>query len=199
MKTVLILILICVCLHAENESIPASVYHTSATRVLKTPDRKVAAEKISKRIIGMDGWQVKWTAKEISLRIPEDSLKKFLLTVDSLGLIPDHSFNRVDHTSAYLKLIASLQSKEYLLEQYFAILDSSGFDGIYPVSKAIVELQNNVEMLKGQIRGMLERMEYAEVKIYFDFNDRKPPLTSGHSNFGWLNSVNHSSLLQEFK
>lgn len=133
------------------------------------------------------------------MRLPQDNVDGFIKHVETIGITADKSYSRTDFTNDYLRLIAGLQAKEYLLKQYFDILDSSGTEGIYPVSREIADLQNNIEILKGQLRGMIERMNYAEVRIYFNFDDRRAPLVTGHSDFQWLNTVNLPSLLEDFK
>ena len=199
MRLLLLLLLIAGAMHAGTEETVHTVHQISASRVLKTGDVRRASLQILGTADTMGGWMTKATSEEISLRLPHDSVDVFLTMVDSLGIIADRSYQRSDLTNEYLKLIASIEAKEQLLSQYFVVLDSAGTKGIFPVSKSIADLQQSSEILKGQLRGMLERMEYAEVKIYFEFFDRRPPLTTGYSDFEWLNSVNLPSLIEDFK
>jgi hypothetical protein len=199
MRQLFLLLLIAGAVHADKKEAANNVYQISASRVCKTGDVHSARSLILETTGAMGGWMTKATSQEICLRLPRDSVTLFLTMVDSLGLITDRSYQRSDHTNEYLKLIASIQAKEQLLRQYFGVLDAAGTKGIFPVSKSIADLQKSIETLKGQLRGMLERMEYAEVKIHFEFFDRRPPLTTGYSDFEWLNSVNLPSLIEDFE
>jgi hypothetical protein len=199
MKLMIILLCTTISLFAENDSILNNVYNINAQLVLKTIDQQKSEKQLCSLVDSMDGWVLTSTRQEIRFRLPQQYVDLFLKSVDSLGSTTDKSFSRTDLTNDYLNLVAGIQAKEYLLKQYFDILDSSGTEGIYPVSREIADLQNNLEILKGQMRGMIERMKYAEIRISFNFNDRRVPLVSGNSDFQWLNSVDLPSLLEDFK
>jgi hypothetical protein len=199
MKLQILLFCVVTSLFAENDSILNNVYNVNAQLVLKTIDQQKSEKRLCSLVDSMDGWVLTSTRQEIRFRLPQQYVDQFLKSVDSLGNTTDKSFSRTDLTNDYLNLVAGIQAKEYLLKQYFDILDSSGTEGIYPVSREIADLQNNLEILKGQMRGMIERMKYAEIRIYFNFNDRRVPLVSGNSDFQWLNSVDLPSLLEDFR
>lgn len=199
MKILLILIVVIAGAFAENDTLVNGVFHVSANLVLKTTNQKSSEVQLSASIEQMGGWLIKGNRLELWFRLPHESVDRFLGMVDSMGVTTDKSYSRTDYSSEYLKLVASLQAKEYLLNQYFDILDSSGTEGIYPVSREVADLQNGIEMIKGQIRGMIERMNYAEIRIRFNFYDRRVPVVSGNSDFDWLNTVNLPSLMEDFK
>jgi hypothetical protein len=199
MKTILLLILTIIAVRAETDSLVSGVFHVNASMVLKTTDQKTSEARLLFAIEAMGGWLLTSNRQEIRFRLPQESVDRFLRMADSIGAKTDVSYTRTDYTNEYLKLVAGLQAKKYLLKQYFDILDSSGKEGIYPVSKEIADLQNGIEMIKGRMRGMLDRMNFAEIRIFFNFNDRKVPLVSGYSDFQWLNTVNLPSLLEDFK
>jgi hypothetical protein len=167
--------------------------------VLKTTNQQQTEKQLCSILDTMGGWLLIGNRAELRIRLPQENVKHFLESIDSLGVITDKYYSRVDLTNDYLRLVSSIQAKGYLLKQYLDILDSSGSEGIYPVSRAIADLQYNIELLKGQKRGMVERMYYAEIRIAFNFNDRRMPLVSGQSEFQWLNTVNLPSLLEDFK
>lgn len=199
MKTLFLFSCLVTSLIAEVTLPEKGIHVISASRVLKTADRKAAADTIIGTVEKTGGWLLNDHDKWISLRIPAGSLDTLLEIIDSLGIVTDRQFTRTDRTDECLRLIAGLEAKEALLEQYLALLDSSDTKGIYPVSREIADLQDSIEQLKGQLNGIFERMEYAEITVHFRFNDRRPPLTSGHSDFEWLNTVNLPSLLEEFR
>lgn len=199
MKIQLLLMCFVTSLLAENDSILNNIYNVNAQLVLKTINQQKTELQLCTMVDSLDGWLLTSSRQEIRFRLPQQYVDQFLKEVDSLGNTTDKSFTRTDLTNEYLRIVAGIQAKEYLLKQYFDILDSSGTEGIYPVSREIADLQNNLEMLKGQMRGMIERMNYSEIRIYFNFLDRRTPLVSGNSDFKWLNSVDLPSLLEDFR
>jgi len=199
MKTLFLLICVGTSLIAEVILPEKGIHEISASRVLKTADRKIAADTIISTVEQAGGWLLIDHDQWISLRIPAGSLDTLLEIIDSLGIVTDRRFTRTDRTDECLRLVAGLEAKEALLKQYLTLLDSSDAKGIYPVSREIADLQDSIEQLKGQLNGIFERMEYAEITIHFTFYDRRPPLTSGHSDFEWLNTVDLPSLLEEFR
>ena len=137
--------------------------------------------------------------EQIAVRIPSDSLESYLTAVDTAGLVVDRSFLRTDLSIEYLELHARRKAKKELLEEYLVILDNAGADAIYAVSRKVVELERNIEELTGKMQGLLERMKYAEVHVHFRFNERQTPQASGWSDFGWLNTLNLSTILGDFR
>lgn len=196
---IILVLIMCNVGFAEGKTEVTSVYHVNAHCVLKTGNRECVAEKINQIAENNGGWLILQKSDVINLRIPVEFVNDFLETIDSMGIITDKVYNRTDCTAQYLNIIAQIQSKQSLLNQYLAVLDSSGTEGIYPVSRSIADLQQGLEELEGSMKGMLERMRYANVKICFRFFDRRQPLATGKSNFEWLNSVNLHSLLEDFR
>lgn len=199
MKTLSVILLITLSLFADVIIPEKGIYQISTSRVLKTSNRKASAETIITTVETAGGWLITDREESISLRVPSGTLDSLLIRIDSLGIVTDRSFSRTDRTDECLRLLASLEAKETLLEQYLSLLDSSGTEGIYPVSREIANLQESIEHLKGQLNGMYKRMEYAEITIYFRFHDRRQPLTAGYSVFQWLNTVNLPSLINDFR
>jgi len=198
-KILLLIITALTLSNANEDTLVKSMHHITASMVFKTADLRTAEVALCTTVEELGGWLLNSNQQELWLRVPQKSVDAFIGKVDSMGVTTDVTYNRSDVTSAYQLLAASLQAKTYLLGQYLDLLDSSGTEGIYPVAREVADLQNKIEMVKGQIHGMTERMNYAEIRIYFTFNDRRAPLVSGYSDFEWLNTVNLPALLEDFK
>ena len=198
MKTACLIPLLFCFLAAQDEQLRTQVYWISSRMVLKTGNRDIAADSLLAQTRRSEGWLVSQTKDALKVRIPTGSMDRFFRYTDSLGVVTDRIQNRIDFTTAYLKLVARLQAKESLINRYLDLLDSSGTEGIYPVSRHITDMQRSIEEIKGELQGMLARMDYADVTVDFVFFDRRTPLSSGHSDFKWLNDVNLSTLLEDF-
>jgi hypothetical protein len=198
-KTAILILLMCAMAFAGNDSIPSSVFQIRASRVIKVGDKEATARLLIASAKKMGGWLLRQEPEQITLRIPEDAVNTFLDNADSQGIVADRSFTRDDYTTEYIQLIARVQAKQSLLRNYLAILDSSGSQGIYPVAHSIADLQQSIEEAKGRIRGLQERMQFAEIVVYFRFHERRAPLASGRSDFGWINRIDLPSLLEDFR
>jgi len=199
MKTVLMTLLCCFAAWADGDSIITGVFQIRASRVIKVGDKEAAARQLIAAAKKTGGWLLRQEPEQVTLRVPKESIDAFLAFADSQGLVTDRSFTRNDHTTEYIQLIAKVQAKQSLLKQYLAVLDSSGSQGIYPVARSIADLQQSLEEAQGRIRGLEERMQFAEIVIYFRFHERRQPLSSGWSDFGWLNSIDLPTLLEDFR
>ena len=198
-KSVIFILLVCALALASNDSIPSSVFQIRATRVIKVGDKEAAARLLIASAKKVGGWLLRQEPAQITLRIPEGAVDSFLAFADSQGIVADRSFARDDYTTEYIALLAKMQAKGSLLRQYLAVLDSSGSQGIYPVARSIADLQQSLEEAKGRIRGLQERMQFAEIIVYFTFHERRAPLSSGWSDFGWINLIDLPSLLEDFR
>jgi hypothetical protein len=194
-----VLVLLCAHARADVDSIHANVFQIRSSRVVKVGDKESAARLIIARAKETDGWLLRQNPEHISLRIPQEGVNGFLAFIDSQGIVTDRSFARDDYTTEYIALVAKIQAKQSLLKQYIAVLDSSGTQGIYPVAREIADLQQSLEEAQGRVRGLEERMAYAQIDIYFRFRERRQPLSGGSSDFGWINSVDVRSLLENFR
>ena len=183
----------------RSDTIPSSIYTLSAVRIVKTGDRRQLSERLAKLARQFGGWFTVQAPEQIAVRIPSDSLESYLTAVDTAGLVVDRSFLRTDLSIEHLELHARRKAKKELLEEYLVILDNAGADAIYAVSRKVVELERNIEELTGKMQGLLERMKYAEVHVHFRFNERQTPQASGWSDFGWLNTLNLSTILGDFR
>lgn len=186
-----------VCMAADT--LQSSVFEIAASRVCKVTDRVAAAEKIVRLAEESGGWAVRQEPERVIVRVPSGSCDNLLRYIDSIGIIIDRSYTRNDCSSEYLSLYAQAKAKRALLEQYLGVLDSSKSEGVYPVARAVADLQKEIEDIAGKEKGMLERMEYARVTVQFEFHDRNAPLPTGDSDFHWLNTFDLPGLMGAFK
>ena len=174
-------------------------FKSCASRVIMVANKDSSEKALEAYAVKTGGWLLKREMDFISLRIPLESVDLFLAFADSQGLVADRSYVRDDNTQEYLRLVAKIQAKQSLLGQYLAVLDSSGMRGIYAVARGVADLQQGLEEARGRLRGLEERMAYAEITLYFRFHDRRQPLSTGYSDFQWLNAISLPMLLEDFR
>lgn len=184
---------------AQKDSILSNVYEIRVQRVIKTPLKDSLISKLSQKSQLMNGWVVLQNSYQMNFRIPSDTLFYFVNLAESLGVVVDRTYDRFDRTDEYIQLYSSIQSKKRLLKQYLSILDSSGMDNMYAVSRSITDLQGELEIAQGRVNELLEKMMYAEVVIWFQFHDVRPPISNGYSNFKWINTVSLPSVIEDFQ
>jgi len=90
---------------------------------------------------------------------------------------------------------AALKARLATQKQYEALLKQANVDAVLYVEKELIQLIAEIETLKGTIRHLEHRIQYAQVQVAFEYIDRPAPATDGNSSFEWLNSMNLTDLL----
>jgi hypothetical protein len=91
-----------------------------------------------------------------------------------------------------------LASREGMLQHYFKVVAGASSSQVEEVERAMTELVQEIESLRGAIQLQEHQLAYAEVVVSFSFRDRRAPVASGRSSFDWLNSVNLADLIADF-
>jgi hypothetical protein len=96
------------------------------------------------------------------------------------------------------ELASRLKARRGMLQDFYAMLKQSSDSTIFTIQNEIVGLQTEIEQTTGQIQKLEERMDFAVVTVHFRFQERGAPLTTGKSRFGWLNRLDHPTMMERF-
>ncbi|MGK0289341.1 MAG: hypothetical protein ACI86H_000778 [bacterium] len=165
---------------------------------LKVSNRQLAAESIMKKLTSMGGYFSKKSDQFLVLKVPQKSVKKFLVFAKLQGLSFGENYQVRYVGDQLARLQARVKSKEELLVAYFKVLDRAGDKDILEVEKAVTHLIHDIEKFKGQIYFLQHRIQYAVVTIFFKFRQKTAPRRT-YSSFPWLNQVNLQLLVREFQ
>ncbi len=170
----------------------------SHTVVVKVSDRNRAADALIVEAERVGGYFAERTDDGVTLKVPARHTKALLAKVDPLGVVVDRTTSAEDVASELVEARTLLRSREQVLQRYFGVLSQAGSSSVVSVEREMTALVREIEELRGDIRLLEHRVQYATLSVQFQFRDRQAPARSGDSSFAWLNTVNLVDLLAEF-
>ncbi|MEL6543214.1 MAG: DUF4349 domain-containing protein [Myxococcota bacterium] len=166
--------------------------------VLKVGDREQAADAVVEQAEKVGGYFSSRSDTAVTLKVPAKSAPQILSFIEESGIVVDRNYNARDVGFALEEKRARLRSREEVLKRYFAVMQTAGVKNIVSVEREMTTLVQEIETLKGQLKLIEHQLSFAEIRVDFQFRDRRPPLRTGNSNFQWLNTVNLADLIQGF-
>lgn len=198
-RMLLVMVLATICLVQSPSAWALEQAAITSSLLLKVTDRDRVADLLSQKAEELNGWFFERTDDSIKLKVPTTEAKAFITYAENLGIVADRSYAS-DHLALDLSSrLSSLKSKEESLAQYLAVLESARKTAVLTVEREIVALTAEIEKLKGEIRFIRHRINYAQITITFEFRDRSAPVADGSSSFPWLNTMNISDLVRDFQ
>lgn len=182
---------------AQNESV-APLIAVQNSVVLKVNDREKTADAIIARAEKAGGYFSNRTDASVTLKVPSASAQAVLSFIEESGIVVGRDYNARDIGYPLAEMRARLASREEVLTRYFDVISSASVEAVVTVEREMTALVQEIESLKGRLRLLEHQLAFSEIRVDFEFRDRRPPLKSGDSNFRWLNTVNLADLIQEF-
>jgi hypothetical protein len=191
----LIPLLLCAATPAASLSAGAN----EATIVVKVSDRDTAAESLIKKVEALGGYFAERTDQSVIFKVPRSTEDQVELHARTLGTVIDRQQKTEDLGFLLDRARSQLKSREEMMKRYLDVLASAGPGQVVTVEREIVKLIEEIELEKGSLKTMEHRIRYAKVTVLFQFRERKAPARDGTSSFAWINSVNLSDLLGDFR
>jgi hypothetical protein len=166
---------------------------------VKVAQRDEAAEAIIANAREAGGWFSTLAGDHITLRVPADHVEPLMAFAAELGVLTDRQISRSDYSHELSQARARLATREEMLEQYMEVLEGASAKSVVTVEREVTRLVSEIEQLKGRIRYLEDQVGYGTVTVWFEFRDRAAPARDGSSSFAWLNSLNITDLLGEFR
>ncbi|NUM34831.1 MAG: DUF4349 domain-containing protein [Candidatus Brocadiae bacterium] len=170
-----------------------------ASLVLKVSNPVIAAKQMLEKVSGLGGYFSLQTQESLVLKVPRKHIQSMIATAIDLGVVVGRNFEAKNVGLELEAMKARLQSQSDVLEKFLLIMNSANQEGIVSVETEITKLLEEIDKLKGSLRLLEHRLEYAELRIDFRFRERKAPVPNGVSSFPWLNTMNLEDLIEEFK
>ncbi|MFP4014714.1 MAG: DUF4349 domain-containing protein [Chitinispirillaceae bacterium] len=178
---------------------PQGHFTITAQRVIKTADVVSLTETILDKTEAAGGYFLLQNRTMLHLKLPVAKVDSFLHTIDLLGeIILQRSYNRIDLENEFIKYSSKAKARNALLVDYMSMVEDAGENNIITIKTAVVNLQDEIEGVRGKLLKLKHQTEFADVTIYFQLPDRTAPLATGTSNFQWLNTINLSDLLWDY-
>lgn len=166
--------------------------------VVKVADREKASAAILAAAEKAAGYFSEKSERALILKVPVEKADEVIRLAEDQGQRIERSLRRDDLSEELLRKRAALKAKQSIQAQYLDLLGKADLQSSLTVEKSLVQLTAEIETLQGQLRYLRHRLQYAEVRVLFEFEDRNAPVPTGVSSFAWLNTLNLKSLLEEF-
>lgn len=171
---------------------------TSNQLVLKVINRESTADKIVGLAEESGGYFSARSDDSVTLKVPAQKAAAVLTFIEKQGVIVERNYQADDVAFPLEEMRTRLRSREQVLARYFKVLNGAKVEAVVSVEREMTQLVQEIESLAGRLKLLEHRLEYTEIRVDFQFRDRRPPLKTGNSNFDWLNTVNLADLIQEF-
>jgi hypothetical protein len=166
--------------------------------VVKVSDPAAGADALVAAVEALGGYFSSRSDDAVGLKVPQAMRDELLAKVTSLGIVVAKHHEARDLAGLLEEWRTRLQSRENVLQRYYAVIGEAGPTAVVTVEREMTALVQAIEQQKGQIRLAEHQLAYAEVTVRFQFRDRTPPARDGSSSFEWLNTVNLQDLVGEF-
>jgi hypothetical protein len=183
---------------AAPEPAPASTARTAVTAsmTIQVARPVEAADALVAKARELGGWFASRTDDRVELRVPVGAADALVAAAGELGKVADRGLERRDLTSEITGVQARLEAREEVLARYYEVLEKAGPKAIFTVERQVIAAIEQIERLRGQLRVLEDRADYARVDVAFRFRDRRAPKPDGTSSFAWLNSLDVQQLIR---
>ena len=171
----------------------------SAALVVKVQRPDEVADRLVDEARKEGGYFASRTSQQIRFKVPTEDAEAVLALVGEQGLGVQRSFDSTGRTAEVAEVRSRLKAREDVLARYFAVLNTADAKSVVTVEREIVRLVEEIEGLKGRLRALEHRADYADITVNFQFRDRAAPSRDGSSSFRWLNTVNLADLVEDFR
>ncbi len=168
-----------------------------AQMTLKVKNATDARKNVVAAVRKRGGYPMLVTDTGVELKLPPAALSDFLEWLGKRGLVVDKSMERADLTLDIAKLEGQLKSKRTILAELRSFFDSSDVEATLQIERSMADLVGEIEAVKGALRVLRDRSEWALVSVSFQFRKRER-IEYAKSQFEWMNSVKLDRFLQEF-
>lgn len=170
-----------------------------ASMVLKVRSAEEAADALVKAAEEAGGYFTSRTQEALVMKVPAIKVKAFLDTASGLGIVAEKTYETADLGQQLAETRSKLAAREEVMRKYLDVMNEAGTQGVLRVEQEVTRLVAEIERLKGALRLMEHRIQLSEVTIRFQFRDRSAPVSDGQSSFPWLNTMNLSDLVEDFR
>jgi len=167
--------------------------------VIKVDNREAAIETVIAEAEKRGGWFASLSKDGVSLRLPAADSEAFIETIRPMGDVVDRTFSSEDLGDQMERLSVQLAASEEVLERYMEVMETARSNSVIAVEREITRVIQQIETLKGQMRVLSDRSQYARIQVSFQFRERRAPTRDGASSFEWLNTLNVADLLDDFQ
>ena len=168
-----------------------------STLILKVANPTDARKTIQAEAENRGGYLSYVDGYRIVVKVPPPKLLEMVKQAETLGLVLEKQFFREDLTMDIAELNAQLKSKQEILGKTRGFFDDSDVTATLAIEQTMTGLVEEMESIKGRLRVLRDRADWAVLEISFRFRERDR-VTYVRSDFEWLNTVDLDRFLEEF-
>lgn len=177
---------------------PQELLEYRAHAVLRVGDINTVSNQLVQKVEKVGGWFLRWENFSVEFRLPVAYLRPILDSLVRYGQVEDRGFQTRDPAMELAELQAQEKARAQLLDEYFAMLRTLRDNRLQVVERQMVDLHAQLETLRGQIRAVEQRSQFAFLRIDFQMLDRNP-LPLAESPFTWIRNLHLHQLQGDFQ
>jgi hypothetical protein len=186
----------------KSEKAPAAPVDNRMTAltsslVLKVINANDARADLKASLKPLGGYPAMVTDDAIVFRLPHARLQEALDIIASQGMMLEKSIEREDLTLQIHTLEGQLKTRHDVLARLRTFFDGADFRSTLEIETNMLQLVQEIEHYKGQLRWMTDRTRFATIRISFSFENRDR-IVYTRSPFDWLNSVSLGTVTEDF-
>jgi hypothetical protein len=136
------------------------------------------------------GYVQSMTAGVIVLRIPAKTLKPVMNAVAELGVVDSRSLQTADVTAEYTDMDSRIRALEETQKQLLELLTKARtVEEALKVRSALDQINGELEVLKGRMRQMKNRISYSTLTLNLYERGPHTPTPSSNDPFPWVNNL----------
>lgn len=176
---------------------PLLVY--SASFVLSVYEVEKTQQALKQRVKELGGFVSAQTDARLTVRVPAAQFEQTLLAIEAAGKVRSRNVQAADVGDEYRDATLRLHTAELLRQRLEAMLAQAvNVSDALEVQAQIERIVREIEQLKGQLRGLNDRIAYSTVQIMFQ-PEIRPDLDDSDVfklPFPWLDELGLHHLLE---
>ncbi len=168
-----------------------------STLILKVKNPSEARKTLQAEAEKRGGYLSFVDGQRMVVKLPPSKLLEMVKHTETLGLVLEKRFSREDLTMEMAELNGQLKSKEEILEKTRGFFDDSDVAATLAIEQTMTGLVEEMEAIKGRLRVLQDRSDWAVLEIPFRFRERDRVMYV-QSDFDWLNTVDLDRFVEEF-
>jgi len=166
---------------------------------IQVSDRDQTAAQAIAKAEALGGYFSSIANDAVTLKVPAAKSREMIDFVKAHWKPVEESYRAQDVVSALDQSRARLKAKEELYARFQKLLAAAEAGDILEVEASASKLIGEIELLKGRLRAMQHRIDFATVVLHFRLMQRTRPRDDGNSPFAWLNGLGLDALLRGFE
>jgi len=148
-----------------------------------------ALNSIKATVINMGGYMQEMSSKSITLKVPAGKFQDVIAEVEKLGEVTRKDIKGSDVTEEMRDLTIRLKNAEEVRDRLANLLDKAEkVEDILKIEKELERITETIELLKGKIAYLQNRIAFSTITIYFNSKLPQTTLPTG-TPFHWVHNL----------